>query len=63
MPGCSRSDFNQPGRQLAFDTPYETMIMTRQRRDRLDQAITEMAEHSVYTDPVHRLGCLGGIST
>ena len=55
--------FDQPGRQLAFDTAYETMIMTLQRRDRLDQAITEMAEHSEYTDLVHRLGCLRGIST
>ncbi len=55
--------FDLPGRQLAFDTAYETMIMTRQRRNRLDQAITEMAEHSEYTDLVHRLGCLRGIST
>ena len=37
--------------------------MTVQRRDRLDAAITEMAEHSEYTDLVHRLGCLRGIST
>jgi transposase len=55
--------FDQPGRQLAFDTAYETMIMTRQRRDRLDQAITEMAADSEYADLVHRLGCLRGIST
>jgi transposase len=55
--------FDLPGRQLAFDTAYETMIMTLQRRNRLDQAITEMAENSEYTDLVHRLGCLRGIST
>ena len=55
--------FDQPGRQLAFDTAYETMIMTLQRRNRLDQAITEMAADSEYTDLVHRLGCLRGIST
>ena len=55
--------FDQPGRQLAFECAYETMIMTLQRRDRLDQAITEMAADSDYTDLVHRLGCLRGIST
>ena len=55
--------FDLPGRQLAFDTAYETMLMTVQRRDRLDQAIIEMAEHSEYTDLVHRLGCLRGIAT
>ena len=55
--------FDLPGRQLAFDTAYETMIMTLQRRNRLDQAITETAENSEYTDLVHRLGCLRGIST
>ena len=63
MCGCGRSGSTCPGRQLAFDTAYETMLMTVQRRDRLDQAITEMAEHSDYTDLVHRLGCLRGIST
>src|SRR6186997_3631341 len=39
------------------------MLMAVQRRDRLDQALTEMAEHSEYTDLVHRLGCLRGVST
>src|SRR6186997_3068684 len=39
------------------------MLMAVQRRDRLDQALTEMAEHSEYTDLVHRLGCLRGIAT
>jgi transposase len=52
-----------PGRQLAFDAAYETMLLTVQRRDRLDAAITAMAENSDYTDLVHRLGCLRGIST
>jgi hypothetical protein len=35
--------FDLPGRQLAFDTAYETMLLTVQRRDRLDTAITAMA--------------------
>src|SRR6187431_2056002 len=38
--------FDLPGRQLAFNSAYETVIMTLQRRDRLDQAITTMAETS-----------------
>ncbi|HEU0129122.1 MAG TPA: IS110 family transposase [Pseudonocardiaceae bacterium] len=55
--------FDHPGRQLAFESAYETMVLTVQRRDRLDQAITAMAENSEHTDLVHRLGCLRGIST
>ena len=55
--------FDLPGRQLAFDSAYETMALTLDRRNRLDTAIVEMAEHSEYTDLVHRLGCLRGIST
>jgi transposase len=55
--------FDLPGRQLAFDTAYETMVLTFDRRARLDAAITAMAEDSEYTDLVHRLGCLRGIST
>jgi transposase len=55
--------FDLPGRQLAFDSVYETMLLTLDRRNRLDAAITAMAEDSEYTDLVHRLGCLRGIST
>jgi transposase len=55
--------FELPARQLAFDSAYETMLLTRQRRDRLDEAIGAMAENSSYTELVHRLGCLRGIST
>lgn len=39
------------------------MLLTRDRRDRLDTAIEEMAEKSPYTPMVRRLGCLRGIST
>jgi len=39
------------------------MVLTLDRRNRLDVAIVEMAEHSEFTDLVHRLGCLRGIST
>lgn len=39
------------------------MVLTLDRRNRLDTAITEMAEHSEFSDLVHRLGCLRGVST
>ena len=55
--------FELPGRQLAFDSAYEAMTLTLDRRDRLDKAILEMAEDCEFTDVVHRLGCLRGIST
>jgi transposase len=51
------------GIQLAFDADLDAMLLTRDRRNRLDQAITEMAEHSQYTALVRRLGCLRGVST
>src|SRR5215203_4882982 len=43
--------FDLPGRQLAFDAAYETMLLTVQRRERLDTAITAMAADSEYTNP------------
>lgn len=55
--------FDLPGRQLAFDSAYEAMTLTLDRRGRLDTAIVAMAEASEFTDVVHRLGCLRGIST
>jgi transposase len=55
--------FGQRPVQLAFDADLEAMLLTLDRRDRLDQAITEMATHSQYTPLVRRLGCLRGVST
>jgi transposase len=55
--------FPEPGRQLAFEAAYEAMVLTGDRRDRLDAAITTMATDSEFTDVVRRLGCLRGIST
>jgi len=55
--------FELTGLQLAYDSAYETMLHTLDRRDRLDKAIEEMAANSDYTDVVHRLGCLRGVST
>jgi transposase len=55
--------FALPGRQLAFDSAYEAMTLTLDRRTRLDAAIVKMAEDCEFTDLVRRLCCLRGIST
>jgi transposase len=55
--------FARAGTQLAFDADLEAMLLSLDRRNRLDTAITEMAEHSQYTAVVRRLGCLRGVST
>jgi hypothetical protein len=39
------------------------MLLTTDRRHRLDVAIEQMAMNSQFTDTVIRLGCLRGIST
>jgi transposase len=49
--------------RLTFDSDYETVLTVKARRDRLDTAIGEMAADSEFTDMVHRLGCLRGVST
>lgn len=49
--------------RLAFDSDYDTVLVTKARRDRLDVAITEMAADSEFTPLVRRLGCLRGVST
>ena len=54
--------FGQRSTQLAFDAELEAMLLTRDRRDRLDTVIADMAAHSQYTGVVRRLGCLRGIS-
>jgi transposase len=70
QPWTSRHDrwlrsqaFAQTGLQLAFESAYEAMLFTLGRRDRLDTAITDMAADSEFTEVVHRLCCLRGIST
>jgi transposase len=52
--------FAQRGLQLAYDADLEAMLLTLDRRNRLDQAITEMATDSQYAPLVRRLGCLRG---
>jgi transposase len=52
-----------PGTQLAYETAYAAMVAARSRRDRLDEAITDLAAGPAYAPMVTRLGCLRGIST
>ena len=58
-----RQRFDAPPRQLAFEDAVEAVLLTTDRRDRLDAAIEAMAADSSYTPLVRRLGCLRGIST
>ena len=55
--------FDAPPRQLAFEDAVEAVLLTTDRRDRLDAAIEVMAADSSYTPLVRRLCCLRGIST
>jgi transposase len=55
--------FDEVGLKRAYEEAFDAMLSTRDRRDRLDTAITEMAGDSVFTEVVQRLGCLRGIST
>jgi transposase len=58
-----KQHFDALGLQLAYDTAFDTMLATVDRRDRLDTAIAAMAADSDYTPVVTRLGCLRGVST
>jgi len=55
--------FDSAGLQLAFDTSFETMLASVDRRDRLDKAIAAMAADSPFTPVTRRLGCLRGVAT
>lgn len=55
--------FDQPALQMAFDTAYDTVLATVDRRDRLDAAIAQMAADSEFTPVVDRLACLRGVAT
>jgi len=58
-----RQSFDQPARQVAFESAYEAVVLTTGRRGRLDAAIEAMAADSEFTSVVTRLGCLRGVST
>jgi transposase len=55
--------FDAAAVQLAFDSSVEAMLLTADRRDRLDVMIEAMAADSEFTPVVNRLCCLRGIST
>lgn len=55
--------FDSAAVQLAFDSSVEAMLLTADRRDRLDVMIEAMAADSEFTDVVNRLCCLRGIAT
>lgn len=55
--------FEVPGLRLAYDSAFDAMLACRDRRDRLDTAIEQMAADSEFTAVVRRLGCLRGVST
>ena len=57
----------RPTLQLTYDAARATLATAEDRRDRLDEAITQLAHPTGRRQPVHpmvdRLACLGGIST
>jgi len=55
--------FAAVGLKLAYQEAFDAMLVTQDRRDRLDAAITTMAADSEFTAVVTRLGCLRGVST
>jgi transposase len=58
-----RQHFDSAALALAYDSALETVLMTADRRDRLDRAIVELAADPVWSPAVTRLQCLRGIST
>jgi transposase len=58
-----RQRFDTPGLTVAYQEAFDAMSVTRDRRDRIEAAITAMAADSAFTPAVTRLGCLRGIST
>ena len=58
-----RQSFEEPALTVAYDSALETVLLTADRRDRLDRAITEMAADPAWSALVTRLQCLRGVST
>ena len=58
-----RQTFDQPALAAAYDSALETVLLTADRRDRLDQTITKMAAEPAWSGVVTRLSCLRGVST
>jgi transposase len=58
-----RQTFDLPALGVAYDSALETVLLTADRRDRLDEAIVKMAADPSWSPVVARLGCLRGVST
>jgi transposase len=58
-----RQHFDSPALAVAYDSALETVLLTADRRDRLDQAILELAADPQWAPVVTRLSCLRGVST
>jgi transposase len=54
--------FDLAGARATFDTSYEQVLFTTDRRNRLDAQIAELAPGSEYAPIMRRLCCLRGIS-
>jgi transposase len=55
--------FPRPALQMAYDAALAALAAAEDRRDRLDEAITQLADDSRFTPVTDRLACLRGIST
>ena len=58
-----RQRFDQPALAVAYDSALETVLLTADRRDRLDKTIVELAADPAWAPVVTRLQCLRGVST
>jgi transposase len=58
-----RQRFESSALALAYDSVLDTVLLTADRRDRLDRAIVELAADPAWSPTVTRLQCLRGIST
>jgi transposase len=58
-----RQRFASAALAVAYDSALETVLLTADRRDRLDRAIVEVAADPAWSPMVTRLQCLRGIST
>ena len=58
-----RQHFDSPALAVAYDSALETVLLTADRRDRLDKVIVELAADPAWSPMVARLSCLRGVST
>jgi len=61
--GLRRQRFDSPALTIAYDSALEAVLLTADRRDRLDKAIIELASDPAWSPMVRRLSCLRGVST